>query len=30
MELPSNKIERAYSVRVFGRTFDNTKLAKIR
>ena len=30
MELPTHKIERSYSVRVFGRTFDDTKLAKIR
>lgn len=30
MELPTYKIERAYSVRVFGRTFDEKKLAKIR
>ena len=30
MELPSFKIERSYAVRVFGRTFDDKKLAKIR
>lgn len=30
LELPSNKIERAYRVRVFGRTFDDLKLQKIR
>ena len=30
MELPTYKIERSYSVRVFGRTFDDQKLAKIR
>ena len=30
LELPSYRIERAYKVRVFGRTFDDTKLAKIR
>lgn len=30
LEMPSNKIERAYKVRVFGRTFDDLKLAKIR
>lgn len=28
--MPTHKIERQYSVRVFGRTFDDTKLAKIR
>ena len=30
MELPTFKIERAYKVRVFGRTFDDVKLGKIR
>ena len=30
MELPSFNIERSYAVRVFGRTFDENKLAKIR
>lgn len=30
LELPSSRIERDYKVRVFGRTFDDTKLAKIR
>ena len=30
MELPTNEIERAYNVRVFGRTFDDVKLQKIR
>ena len=30
MELPTYKIERSYAVRVFGRTFDDTKLANIR
>lgn len=30
MELPTHRIERSYAVRVFGRTFDDTKLAKIR
>lgn len=30
LEMPSNAIERAYDVRVFGRTFDEKKLAKIR
>ena len=30
LEMPSNRIERAYKVRVFGRTFDDVKLNKIR
>ena len=30
LELPTNRIERAYRVRVFGRTFDEVKLTKIR
>lgn len=30
LELPHFKIERAYRVRVFGRTFDDSKLAKLR
>ena len=30
LELPSSKIERAYKVRVFSRTFDEKKLSKIR
>lgn len=30
MEMPTNRIERDYTVRVFGRTFDETKLANIR
>lgn len=30
LELPHFKIERAYRVRVFGRTFDDQKLAKLR
>jgi len=30
LELPSNKIERSYKVRIFSRTFDEKKLARIR
>ena len=30
LEMPSNKIERAYKVRVFGRMFSEEKLMKIR
>lgn len=30
LEMPTHRIERAYSVRVFGRTFDDTKLARLR
>ena len=30
LEMPSTNIERAYKVRVFGRTFDDAKLNKIR
>lgn len=30
LEMPSNRIERSYNVRVFGRTFDDVKLNKIR
>lgn len=30
LEMPSNKIERSYKLRVFGRMFDEAKLLKIR
>jgi 23S rRNA pseudouridine2605 synthase len=30
LEMPNNSVERQYRVRVFGRTFDDVKLAKIR
>ena len=30
LELPTYKIERSYHVRVFGRTFNDQKLAKLR
>ena len=30
LELPTHKIERSYHVRVFGRTFNDQKLAKLR